>query len=94
MPLVRCSLPNGKKGWAVKNGNKCHRNKKDAERQLIAIKISQNKRNKTKSEDFDLQSYYREVSLEELSSVLLQSDLTIEEQACVILEAKRTHCNG
>ena len=42
MPLNRCTLPDGSKGWRW-GKQKCYKNKKDAIKQMQAIKISQSK---------------------------------------------------
>tara|TARA_R100001086_G_scaffold248473_1_gene185548 strand:+ start:1047 stop:1184 length:138 start_codon:yes stop_codon:yes gene_type:complete len=40
MPIQRCSLPKGKKGWKWGKGGKCYPTRKQAERQARAAYAS------------------------------------------------------
>jgi len=45
MPINRCTLPNGKKGWRY-GSQKCFSKREDALKQMRAIKVSQQKQGK------------------------------------------------
>src|SRR3990172_7906327 len=47
MPIERCSLPSGKSGYKVHNGNKCFPTREAAVKQMQAIEISKHKRGKS-----------------------------------------------
>jgi hypothetical protein len=43
MPIVKCKLPNGKAGYKYGKSGKCYSTRVAAEKQMKAIKASQNK---------------------------------------------------
>jgi len=43
MPIMQCTLPNGKKGYKYGKSGKCYASRASAEKQMKAIKASQNK---------------------------------------------------
>ncbi len=70
MPIKRCTLPNGGQGWQYGN-QKCYASKKDAIKQMLAIKSSGYKESKAalcKNEEILEEELYEaltEMSLEE-----------------------------
>ena len=49
MPIQRCALKNGKKGWKYVKSGKCYASRKGAERQAAAIHASGYKEGSRKS---------------------------------------------
>ena len=47
MPVQKCTLKNGKKGWKYGKSGKCYASKSAANRQGAAIKISQKRAGKS-----------------------------------------------
>jgi hypothetical protein len=43
MPIMRCTLPSGKKGYKYGKSGKCYASRASAEKQMKAIKASQNR---------------------------------------------------
>ena len=70
MPIKRCTLPGGGQGWQY-GSQKCYASKKDAIKQMIAIKSSGYKESKAqlcKAEEITEEELYEvlaEMSLEE-----------------------------
>ena len=89
MPVIPCTK-DGKSGFMVKNGNKCFTGpgaKKQAEKQLQAIKISQKKRGQAVK--FNLEEFYKNITVKELADILsYANDLTITEKATIIIDKK------
>jgi hypothetical protein len=47
MPIQRCTLKGGKKGWKWGSSGKCYPNKSQAERQMRAIHASKSRARKS-----------------------------------------------
>lgn len=59
MPIKRCSLPNGKRGYKYGDSGKCYESREDALKQMRAIKVSENKGKN--SEESDLEEFLRKL---------------------------------
>lgn len=55
MPIKRCTLPNGKKGYKWGNKGKCYKSKKDALKQMRAIKVSQTNKGHITETQYELE---------------------------------------
>ena len=84
MPVTKCPGTNKYRAYP---GGPCL-SKEAAERQLMAINISQQQKGQSE-ENFDLEQFLMVTPMEELVNILSMGPMTKTEQASVILKAKR-----